>query len=60
MGKEEILVEMAKFFKTKVVINSTRFKNLHDIGFAAEYFTLDPAEGWIFCIKGQDQEKYPG
>jgi hypothetical protein len=59
MGKEEILIEMAKFFKTKIVLNKTRYKNLHNIGLSRDSFTCDPSEGWIFCIKGEDREKYP-
>lgn len=60
MGKEEILIEMAKHFKTKIVINKIRHKDLFTIGLKREYFTCDPQEGWIFCIKKKDRDKSPG
>jgi DNA cross-link repair 1B protein len=59
LGKEEILVEVAKKFETKVVVNYERYKNIVTMGFQTEYFTIDPEGCWIFCLKQKDIEKQP-
>lgn len=55
LGKEEILVELAKHFKTKIVVNNERYKDIICMDFKPEMFTVKPEEGWIFCVKWKDE-----
>jgi|JI6StandDraft_1071083.scaffolds.fasta_scaffold04797_14 DNA cross-link repair 1B protein len=50
IGKEEILVELAKHFETCVVVDGTRYKNILLMGHDPNIFTTDLAEGWIEVV----------
>jgi hypothetical protein len=47
IGKEEILVEMARQFETCVVVEGNRYKNILKMGYDPNTFTTDITEGWI-------------
>ena len=46
-GKEELFVECAKKYSTRVWVSADRFEDLHALGFS-HYFTLDESEAFIF------------
>ena len=41
LGKEEICVNLAKDFKTKIIINQERWDRLDAIGIAEDYFIIE-------------------
>ena len=60
-GKEELFIEVAKKYKTKVWVESTRFRDLQLLGFS-QYFTLDESQAWIFLNRfyNDDDSEYKG
>jgi len=55
LGKEEILVELSEHFKTKVVVEPERYRDIVCMDFKPENFTINVEEGWIFCKKWKDK-----
>lgn len=55
LGKEEILVELSEYFKTKIVVNEERYKDVIALGFSVNHFSTDENDGWIFCKKWKDK-----
>lgn len=55
LGKEEILVELSEHFKTKVVVEPERYRDIICMDFKPENFTVNVEEGWIFCKKWKDK-----
>jgi DNA cross-link repair 1B protein len=50
IGKEEMLVELAKQMETLVVVTNTRYQNILHMGFDHHIFTTDVSEGWIEVV----------
>lgn len=46
-GKEELFVEIAKKYNTKIWVDNARFRDLEIIGLS-KFFTLDESQAWIF------------
>lgn len=51
IGKEEIAVELAKHYDTKIVVDKNRFLNMNVLDYHKDLFTLNPEEGFI-CLTG--------
>jgi DNA cross-link repair 1B protein len=58
LGKEEILVQLAKVFKTKIVVDQERYKDVISLGFDEKYFTTKIDQGWIYCMKWKDKTNH--
>lgn len=55
-GKEELFVEIAKKYKSKIWVSKERYKDLEILGLDP-YFTLDESVAWIFLNRfGKDEE----
>ena len=52
IGKEEICVELARFYNTKVVVDKERYKMIRAIAYHPDLFTTDPKNGFIYLSKG--------
>lgn len=52
VGKEEICLELAKYFKTKIVLEPIRYKMIKKVNFYPDYFTTNPNSGFIHLTKG--------
>ncbi|CAK94931.1 unnamed protein product (macronuclear) [Paramecium tetraurelia] len=58
VGKEELMVELAKHYDTVIVVNEQRYEIVTAMNFYVEYFTLDKTQGWIEVIrKGEVEER---
>lgn len=57
IGKEEIAVELAKHYKTKIIADKNRYMNMQILNYHPDLFTLDPAEGFIYLDKGINSAK---
>ena len=55
LGKEEILVELAQRFSTKVIVNQERYKDVLSLGFSPEHFSTNEEDGWIYCKRWKDK-----
>ena len=56
LGKEEILVELAQHYNTKVVVSEERFKDLLAMGVDEKMFSTNDEDGWIFVKKWKDKQ----
>ncbi len=56
-GKEELFVEVARKFNTRMWCSKERYRDLHALGFG-QYFTVDTSEAWMFLnlIHTDDQD----
>ena len=52
VGKEEICLELAKYYKTKIVVDKDRYRMIQSLNYYREYFTNDSSEGFIHLSKG--------
>ena len=52
VGKEEICLDLARAYQTKIVLDADRYQMVKKTGFFPEYFTVNPDEGFIFLTKG--------
>ena len=52
IGKEEICLDLARKFKTKVVLDADRFRMITKLNYHPGFFTRDPKEGFIHMSKG--------
>jgi hypothetical protein len=50
IGKEEILIELARQFETCIVVEGNRYKNILKMGHNPNTFTTDVTEGWIEVV----------
>ena len=50
LGKEEVFTNLAKDFKTLIVVDEDRFRIVNQIDLQPELFTTDPTQGWIHVI----------
>jgi hypothetical protein len=57
IGKEEIAVELAKHYKTKIVVDKNRYLNMTVLDYHKELFTLNPEEGFIHLTRGINTSK---
>lgn len=58
VGKEEICLELARRFRTKVVLEAQRWKMISRLDYHMSFFTKNAAEGFIHLVRGsQRQEK---
>lgn len=57
IGKEEITIELAKHYKTKIVVDKNRFRNMFALDYHKEMFTLNPKEGFIHLEGGINSKK---
>ena len=57
LGKEEILIELARVLQTLLVVNETRYNTLQAIGLELSAFTTDPDRGAIEVIQKQQIEE---
>lgn len=57
IGKEEICVELAKHYKTKIIADKGRYMNMRVLDYHPELFTLDPSKGFIYMDKGINSAK---
>jgi hypothetical protein len=51
IGKEEVVVEMAKKFETYVVVDQPRYELLQAMDYDAELFSTNPSEGFIEVVR---------
>ena len=56
LGKEEILIELAEHYGTKVVVSDERFKDLLAMGVDVSLFSTRDEDGWIFVKKWKDKQ----
>lgn len=52
LGKEEILISLAMYYDTKVVVSKERMEDIISLKMLSKYFTTDVTEGWIYVIQG--------
>lgn len=52
-GKEELMIEISKKYKTRVWVDENRFKDMKSLNLS-KYFTLDESECWIFLNRLND------
>jgi hypothetical protein len=51
VGKEELCVDLAKAYRTKVVLDPDRYEMIRRTNFYPEIFTKNPGEGFIHLTK---------
>lgn len=55
-GKEELFVEVAKTFGTRIWVSKDRFRDLELLGLS-QHFTLDDSQAFIFLNRfGKDED----
>lgn len=52
IGKEEICLDLARYYKTKVVLDADRYRTLSKLKYHPGFFTRDENEGFIHLSKG--------
>ena len=52
VGKEEICVDLARAYNTKIVLDNDRHRMIKSIGYHPDLFTTNPEEGFIHLTKG--------
>lgn len=52
IGKEEICLDLARHFKTKVVLDPARYRVIRKLNYHVDCFTLSATEGWIHLRSG--------
>jgi hypothetical protein len=52
VGKEEICLELARYYNTKIVLDRDRYRMIKSLNYNLHYFTNDPNEGFIHLTKG--------
>jgi len=52
VGKEEVVLDLARYYKTKIVLDRDRYRMIKALNYFPEYFTNDPSEGFIHLTKG--------
>jgi hypothetical protein len=52
VGKEEVVLDLARYYKTKIVLDRDRYRMIKALNYYPEYFTNDPNEGFIHLTKG--------
>lgn len=57
IGKEEIAVELAKHYNTKIVVDKNRFMNMKTLDYHPDLFTLSSKEGFIHLSGGINSSK---
>ena len=57
IGKEEIAVELAKHYNTKIVVDKNRYMNMQVLDYHKDLFTLNPKEGFIQLSRGINSSK---
>lgn len=57
LGKEELLLTLAKYFKTLVVVSQVRYRDIELMGYDASWFTTNSEDGWIHCITTEEIKK---
>ena len=58
LGKEEILVQLAEVFNTKIVVDEERYKDVMSLDFSDKHFTTKIDQGWIYCKKWKDKTNH--
>lgn len=56
LGKEEILIELADYYNTRVVVSEERYKDLLAMDVDVTKFSTRNEDGWIFVKKWKDKE----
>jgi hypothetical protein len=56
VGKEEICLELARYYNTKIVVDRDRYQMIKALNYHTEYFTNNPNEGFIHLTKGLNSE----
>jgi hypothetical protein len=56
LGKEEILVELADYYNTRVVVSDERYKDLLAMDVDVTKFSTRDEDGWIFVKKWKDKQ----
>lgn len=56
LGKEEILIELAEHYNTRVVVSAERYKDLLAMEVDIEKFSTKNEDGWIFVKKWKDKQ----
>ena len=57
IGKEEIAVQLARHYKTKIVVGPQRYKNMISLNFHPEMFTTNESQGFIHLESGINSKK---
>jgi hypothetical protein len=52
VGKEEVVLDLARYYNTKIVLDNDRYRMIQALNYHIEYFTNDPNEGFIHLTKG--------
>lgn len=52
VGKEELCIDLARAYRTKIVLDAGRYRMIKMTNFFPEHFTTDPNEGFIHLTKG--------
>lgn len=57
LGKEDLLIHLAEHYKTPIVVNSERYKNIKTMNLRPEIFTTNYYEGWIEVITKKERKQ---
>lgn len=57
IGKEEIAVELAKHYNTKIVVDKNRYMNMRVLDYHKDLFTINSKEGFIHLTGGINSKK---
>jgi hypothetical protein len=57
IGKEEIAVELAKHYKTKIVVDKNRYMNMRVLDYHKDLFSINSKDGFIHLTGGINSSK---
>jgi hypothetical protein len=55
LGKEEIMVELAEHYKTKIIVSQERYKDILAMDVDISKFSTKDEDGWIFVKRWRDK-----
>lgn len=57
LGKEDILIALAKEFDTRIWVAPIRYKNLLSIDLSPECFTTERNDSWIWVVNKKERDQ---
>ena len=57
LGKEEIFIELAKYFKTKIIVSESRYNAISLCEIDMNYFTTNENEGFLEVSRRGEVDK---
>jgi len=58
-GREELLLELAKKFKTLAVVSPRMYSRIETLGLEPEYFSTNEDDGWIKAVSKAEMKEIP-